>query len=237
MVRFIVFWLLTTLVAAVAWAQCPTTTPSPITFRQAESLGNNGWNSTTNNVSSYTRSYTVASGSNANRMLFLCIGAPTNDFSAVVNSVTYNGVPMTLGGPPFNSGGASLLQTLQYAWMMNPPSGAHDVTIAMTGPGWIYSQATEYDNVAAANPIDGTATNAAALQATATIPGTAGGDLVVACVTANNGFVSGSPLVVRVTNSLLDTNGGYVPGSSLSVGQRAGASQRIGAYFVAIKHN
>jgi hypothetical protein len=97
--------------------------------------GNNGGSGTTR-----TFSHTTSGGSDL-ILLVGFVGDLTSGNDDVV-SVTYNGVAMTLANKTDNT---SRYQYLYY--LLNPPSGAHNVVITNTNSHWILAGASEYSGV------------------------------------------------------------------------------------------
>lgn len=97
--------------------------------------GNNGGATT-----SRTFSFTVSSGSD--RILLVGFVGDLVSGADDVSSVTYNGVAMTLANKTDNT---SRYQYLYY--MLNPPTGAHNVVITYPSNRWILAGASEYTGV------------------------------------------------------------------------------------------
>src|SRR5262245_17067003 len=80
------------------------------------------------NAATVTWSHTVGTG--ANRILI--VGLSTEDTSSTVlnvSSITYNGVAMTAVTGSAATAGTSTLDKTQLFYLLNPPSGAHTISV------------------------------------------------------------------------------------------------------------
>lgn len=98
-------------------------------------IGNTGGSAVGNNAT-LTFAHTVAAGSN--RLLVVHVG-----FLLALTGVTYNGVSMTLKQTAL-SGGQPKVATY---YMVNPPTGAHNVVVSSSGNDYMEAGSVDFSNV------------------------------------------------------------------------------------------
>ena len=175
--------LLTFLLPASGWGASPRRHAGPLL---AGSSGGGGGALTfdaashadgTENASSLTFSHTT---SGSERFLLVCVSHWNSATVRQVSGITYGGQAMTLGRREKNSGGND---TAELWYLNNPPSGANDVVVTMSGTtsGW-KAGAMSFTGVNQTTPRGAfTGANGTATPATVDVA-SASGDVCVDCL-------------------------------------------------------
>lgn len=169
----------------------------------------------------------VVSGSNC----ILLVGY-TLDISGTtsISAITYNSVSMTkLNEVSWNSG-TSLLGLY---YLINPPTGSHNITITRTGGATLEGFSVSYTGVKQSGFPDATTTASATNSTSLTT--IANNAWIVAMVAGTGTLSGGTNLTLRETGpdnnrGVLDTNGAITPAGSTSLSwANAGGNAATGA--------
>lgn len=189
-------------------------------------VNNSGGGYTAGN--SHTQSFTVGSGSDR----VLIVGAMTQGGS--VTGVTYNGVSMTLLTSQNTTGG---MEFSSIYYLVNPPSGAHNIVVSATGASYTFAAAADYTGVDQTTPLptsntafsDSTSGSPFSVSLTTTVDNS----WLVGCFNVNLSTSAGTGTTLRATGDsqrkLYDSNGAKTPTGSYSLVVSIASGRKIAA--------